>query len=589
MEVLARVLRFAGCVAAGRDGARVAKAWAAAYTRLVHVHTKIVDARLPEAEGMAFVDALDLGRLAVVLAGHASYAGANLENVSDLNELRSSESGYAALTEFTAKLWTHWSSCYPRMVAHVSFDDAALAAAPGGDARRSLALARVVRSGAERWARDRVTGNFWIVGERKDGTILVAEGLADAYVVAGHVTSLFKMLRARGPPPHYVRLTLLPSGDRVTYDGLVAGCLPPSRPSLKLLRRVYARAVDTGRLVASLPRLAAVPAAPAPAFEAEFSGEAKRLRDRLVGAPARPDDMDEAGTLTFRRFGYTPIENPNKMIALLRGNGEAVTAFATGALEPTIEEILRETVSDFARTGMAPNLLLVDHEPLIAPLNALLSESTPCRAHYYPPPSPEETGLYGRADRGGADLGRRNRIAISPATDVTIVGLTGRTDLNGAEGEVLGGPNERGRYAVALKDGSRISARPGNLLQHLPVTRATDGATGVIAAAAVDRDAGDGEDADEVAGDDVHGYLVRRPPDAGETDARGAAVDVREWWPASDTVLPAGVCVRCDGVNRDDWRGVEALIVKVDVPKRKYTVKNRGGHVAKIKFAAVRV
>ncbi|KAJ1462962.1 hypothetical protein M885DRAFT_504449 [Pelagophyceae sp. CCMP2097] len=562
-DVLRHVAAFAGAAAFGRGPASASRAWAAALRSRVHAHLEIVDARLPEAVGRLLVASLDCGRFAVVEAGHAS-CSMRLGSPDDVQLLRQRPGGHVELHRLTAMLWTHWRGAFPRMQEFAAHNAAVW---QGLDA--------AVNVEAARWPRQRVTGTFWVLMQRRDGAVVVREDDSKVYVVAGMASTLMELLQGIGEPPYSVHLSLLPFKQYVSFDGLVSGAAEPLRSARERrakrreLLRIYAAAVDRGKVITSFPGgPAPAPARAAPEDNVVFSAALLAKRGRIVAAAVRPGAEEK---LVFRRFGYTLEENPNLLCGMMRQNGAFAASLVMQGLELTVEEVVDAILGDVEASGRKPNLILVDTEATIAPLKRLFGNGL--HVEYYPPPSAEEARMH---QQGPPPKPRQRAVAIAPTTPVRVRGLAGNAQLNGRGGDVLRLDSASGRYNVALYRGNAdepartVSVQPHNLLQLYDVENVDD-----ASARAVIVDAEDG--------DEGYAYVVR--DDVG----RDAIVDHVLKWPAAVTVLPVGALVLVFGVSSAQWKNRWALVEAVDRAARRYTLRQPDGTRANIRFGAVHV
>jgi hypothetical protein len=208
------------------------------------------------------------------------------------------------------------------------------------------------------WNNDRVYGNFFVLFERPDGTIVVSNDCKKVYLVLGLANSLAKPILRNGGTvikkynlhsPNVamvVCLTLLNWEGKICYDGLIAAS--HEKPSIKLIKKAikaYINAVDKGKLITSISKT------PVPSTDTSNTKPAAppsvEMLEKLKPALANIKAMSEVrgnGPPTmwvFRRHGYTPRENPNNIISIISsGGGQIGTEFRAKALIPDLADYI---------------------------------------------------------------------------------------------------------------------------------------------------------------------------------------------------------------------------------------------------------
>ena len=94
----------------------------------------------------------------------------------------------------------------------------------------------------------------------------------------------------------------------------------------------------------------------------------------------------------FRRFGYSPRENPNKMIVVMHAYATGSDPVGQGFMKgyaPTLAEYIQILYSTVQTRGRLPKTLLVDFEAHVAALGEALRSAgvVGVLVQYYPPPS----------------------------------------------------------------------------------------------------------------------------------------------------------------------------------------------------------
>ena len=236
----------------------------------------------------------------------------------------------------------------------------------------------------------------------EDNKVYLALGMSDS--IGDLVT------RTPGQRPALMSTTLLPWAGRLVYDGIVkvpSTGRPPATDKrlIKRLEATYRAAVLSGEITVSVSKAemaAADPGGPEEEDEGleeddeELTAELLRVQALMAAADVDPDN-----SIVYRRFGYTPAENPNHMCGALVCTNAGGTIFPPGippmfqmrAFNPTVEELL-DHLEGFPRAGLKiPANVATDHHPILRRLKQVLAGSG-IDVCYYPPPSEQEQELY---------------------------------------------------------------------------------------------------------------------------------------------------------------------------------------------------
>ena len=610
-----------------QDFALTCKAWTAQVAERLKIHKECSGGRMQQKDGMTFVSIMDLARFHTVARNLASISMPLLA-VSDFNAMRL-QGRHNEISFVTARMWTYWdtppyfgsTTIYEDVMnsAQESLEEISSSEPASGEkdeedvSREFPSLeeqARAVVEEAPRWASQRVSGKFYLLLMREDGTVVVtAEKPRRVYVVAGRVEPLFKLMEAgkRGipmfGPPFLATLNLVPFRHLISYDSCVMSAgMPASSPQeLRQLRAeltaAYIDAIDSGNLIVSMPYVdqsssknaasaanMAPPESPQPytpsAEEAEFLASLQHMWF---------DETNEASWV-FRRRDYTEESNPDHECCVLAApsQGQGPVAFLTfAALTPTVPEILAALKRLFAELsaarGIAPHIIMVDHLDIVDPLNELLTSATRNRLRclYYPPPSKMESEL---AMASGPTFSpamakrtqiRKSDLRIPNETRVALRGLVSAAELNGQRGTVKGFMASKGRYTVELDgeqleigtagadgaDGTqgprRVKVKIQNIVQELMVRRFPDGTNGKIMGILRDEKARSGNEGVQYIVDILHGGQQEK----------------QKPWNATETLLFNGTCVRFVGLVQAAYlNGRTGVIRSADLELCRYAV-----------------
>jgi len=375
---------------------------------IVHKDGKVVKGAPLESSGRLLSCIIDAGRYACIefhTVTLNAQADKLVNNVSDMNNLRTG-GFHGELLKLNAGMYSYWNSMpsshdYGVFKWLREFADMNERFQPG--------LIASIDKDVKYWNNDRVYGNFFVLFERPDGTIVVSNDCKKVYLVLGLADSLAKpILRSSGTvikkyhlhspkAATVVCLTLLNWQGKICYDGLIAAS--HEKPSIKLIKKAikaYIQAVDKGKLITSISKT------PLPSIDTSETKPAAppsvKMLEKLKPALNNIKSMSEVKGMggdptmwVFRRHGYTPRENPNNIISVISsGGGQIGTEFRAKALIPDLADYMELLILGCRSVGSRrPPMVLIDAITMVEPLKALLA-STGIMVEYYPPPSDEE-------------------------------------------------------------------------------------------------------------------------------------------------------------------------------------------------------
>jgi hypothetical protein len=142
---------------------RVCKQWHALCAELLVVHDHVRQGWLPVMEGRAFSAVLDLGRYTVNDQGLFTVPG--IKSLDDVSNMRA-QGRFVEQSQLTAHMYTHFRQCHKAMLQ-----------CELGEGESRGVLEKALRD-AESWGTQRITGTFFVLCVRPDGTILVSEDLS---------------------------------------------------------------------------------------------------------------------------------------------------------------------------------------------------------------------------------------------------------------------------------------------------------------------------------------------------------------------------------------------------------------------------
>ena len=261
------------------------------------------------------------------------------------------------------------------------------------------------------WNDNRVYGDFFVLFERRDGTIMIDKNTKIVYLVLGITQSIGNMFMAGKPSNkklckatsqfkdlywtgsiigQAVRTTLINFDGKITYDGLIV-VSNLTNVNIKSLLKIYIDAVDKGKIVKSLPKhlknpLDAIPKVKIENFPSQIIQMLKEIKDT-------PFDM-QGSAIIFRRNGYTEKDNPDHIITLM-GHGlssriEVVIPYQRiSALIPSVQDYIKLLRNAINVVKMKPCILMIDALEQIPNLKTVFDEYN-FKIHWYTPPSLEE-------------------------------------------------------------------------------------------------------------------------------------------------------------------------------------------------------
>ncbi len=362
---------------------------------------------------------LEALRYAVLDLGMATISPAAskiIKNYNDLQLLRQ-KGMYDDLMRLNVGVYSYWDRCAAPMGVFAWLKEI-LTENP------HLKWGPAVERDVKFWKDSRIFGDFFVLFDRHDGTVMLSPDCKRVYLVLGLAQSIGEALPIPRKPKvkslaafqevflgRRVSTTLLSWDGRVVYDGLMMHLDVMSAEQRRRALRAYCQAVDRGTLITSLDMKLVTPqapssssssaarkAAPSHTVPSEHSDKVRRIVARLQAAAPMSGDT-AAGTLVFRRHGYSESENPNHLVSVMQGGGGALLPFQTyKALLPTLLEVLELLDRAVAAAGhRKPAYVGIDVEFAVEPLQTLL-EGTGIRLMYYPPPSKEEEAYSNRTN-----------------------------------------------------------------------------------------------------------------------------------------------------------------------------------------------
>jgi len=265
------------------------------------------------------------------------------------------------------------------------------------------------------WPETRIKDNFLVHKLLPEGTILVTADVMDGvkprvYMALGlgdaiHCLAYKGAVKRQANNVAMIRSCLLPWRGRLVYDGIIMGRdLPPAlaKKAVAAMDEAYTDAVAHNTVISSIPDDVLIEAAARASAtrdvdegmeeeDEELSPEEQSLRDKIAAAPIKPEI-----SVVCRRLGYSPVENPNKLIGILVMEDDLPIhpmprLSQMGGYTPTVSEILT-ILAEMAAKGTRPSLCSVDHLAILDRLKFVLDDVVPIG--YYPPPSADETDMY---------------------------------------------------------------------------------------------------------------------------------------------------------------------------------------------------
>jgi len=397
---------------------------------------KVTNGHLVESSGFPLNLLLDTMRYAIYVSalcttdsGLSAEADAILEReglggVSQLNSREHRQS----LSALTARIFTYWDRLgyahdedAQSMMEFVEQMSLQFPHIPGlqHDPVREL-LQRNVKF----WKSSRVFGEFYVVCQRRDGTILINAKFSKVYLVQGiaqSIGSICTKFEDASPATSSTligrkyTLTLLPWEGIITYDGICHGWGGHSEimsaEERGMVVATYTRALEEGKVISKLKLRAEAAPSPPPDLStllglgaATIEALALELKPKLDFIIAA-SPISAAESWVFRRHGYTEMSNPEHWCSVISCSSGPVgpmhiAPLAFQQLNPTVAEItalLWQRIKDAGRRR--PAMIMIDSEPVIKSLKALYRHAlVPIRVEYYPPPQGEELAAYAAMD-----------------------------------------------------------------------------------------------------------------------------------------------------------------------------------------------
>eukprot|EP01040_Poterioochromonas_malhamensis_P014463 gene14463-16008_t len=267
------------------------------------------------------------------------------------------------------------------------------------------------------WNSSKVFGDFIVLMERRDGSILVSADYSKVYLVLGHLDSLagkITFIPGKGfsyvekyPAPKIhgpingvkVKMILLNWQNKVAYDGMMSPREMVSKAALKKALQAYLQALNRGTLITSLPKKESVTAHVQPCKVDKEEYESYRLKYLLelqsIGSRPSPKEFDinsplelsslRKHYLVYRSCGCKDEECVSHIIAALRGE-ECVSVVIMGSLTPTIGEYIQLTLNYCNNEGRKPAVIAIDYIPHFEMFQRLMKDLH-IHVRYYSLPS----------------------------------------------------------------------------------------------------------------------------------------------------------------------------------------------------------
>eukprot|EP00039_Didymoeca_costata_P008581 m.113710 g.113710 ORF g.113710 m.113710 type:complete len:506 (-) comp14145_c0_seq1:60-1577(-) len=301
-------------------------------------------------------------------------------------------------------MYSHWLSDYTGRIGTGIYHRVEDAFFPVENAAFSDEQRRQFKRDMRSWAATRVNDTFYVYKKHPEGTVLITTDLKKVYVVLGMSDNIYdlvhKIVNGKRGNLSIAKITILPWMGKLVYDGIIMGAPATNGASQDELKRVYDDAVASNNLITGFSDdvlIAASNEVPEEddgfEDEPELSEFENRVKDEVTAAAKFP-----AGSIIFRRFGYSPEENPHKMMGYIVLGPEDAPGTAMpvpvqmAGYEPTSDEILEQLSVLATRGGRMGAAVGTDYLPILARLQHVLEDSG-VTVFYYPPPSEEEQRL----------------------------------------------------------------------------------------------------------------------------------------------------------------------------------------------------
>eukprot|EP01040_Poterioochromonas_malhamensis_P003007 gene3007-3194_t len=234
------------------------------------------------------------------------------------------------------------------------------------------------------WNSSKVFGDFIVLMERRDGSILVSADYSKVYLVLGHLDSLagkITFIPGKGfsyvekyPAPKIhgpingvkVKMILLNWQNKVAYDGMMSPREMVSKAALKKALQAYLKALNRGTLITSLPKKESVTAHVQPYKIDKEEYESYRLKYLLelqsIGSRSSPRGFDINHPLE--------LSSLRKHYLVYRGVGEYIQL----------------TLNYCNNEGRKPAVIAIDYIPHFEMFRRLMKDVN-IHVRYYSPPS----------------------------------------------------------------------------------------------------------------------------------------------------------------------------------------------------------
>eukprot|EP01040_Poterioochromonas_malhamensis_P003006 gene3006-3193_t len=266
------------------------------------------------------------------------------------------------------------------------------------------------------WNSSKVLGNFIVLMERRDGSVLVSTDYSKVYLALGHFDSLagkvtyvpgkgFRDIKKYPPPKIHGPINgmkgttiLLNWQNKIVYDGMMAPREMASKGTLKKALQAYLQALNTGTLITALPKNEATAPDVNPYNLDEEEYESYRLKYQLelqsIGSKPSPDEFDinrqiplkyfERHSLVYRSCECKDKECPSHVIAAIRGSACFGVVFMD-SLTPTLGEYIRLTEKYCDKAKRKPAIISIDYPRHLEMFRRLMKDVNILVGCYSPP------------------------------------------------------------------------------------------------------------------------------------------------------------------------------------------------------------
>lgn len=409
--------------------------------------------KLEETSGRLFCELIEYGRSFTINSGVVKIsreAEEIYEKTRNCLALRSH--GYMKdLNTLNAAMYTYWKGTpgTPKRGAFKHLQQIAEA-----NPSISETWSKALNADCKYWLSSRISGDFFVLFERVDGTVFISADYKHVYLVLGLAQTVGEIFQSPMPLSRLgvtrceipndsttqkefsfsfhgpiigmrVATTLLPWEGKIVYDGLMIAKSKANPIELKNLQRLYIDAVDRDKLIWKLPLIedpsllaasngagggngSIVSQDEIQAVRTALDSKLKKMASISKYKSSGKGANDDFGIIwVFRRHGYNEKDNPDHLITVLTSAGGTMKEFyQTKKLLPSITEYV-DLLYDIVRgVDKKPQGIAIDAEEMIEPLREVLTAATGVEVHYYPPPSEEEMRWGGQSPLGCAVCGR---------------------------------------------------------------------------------------------------------------------------------------------------------------------------------------